>query len=116
MLNIALLHATVPPQVTQLTPNLMRRDNTLDARRHKQAVRCWQLAGLRKAWATWADHMGRKAEAVQALRRVGMKLHAPALSGAWQSWQDYNARRGAKRVCPHNARMSLCALRSLWHT
>ena len=54
----------------------MRRDNTLEARRHKQAVRCWQLAGLRKAWATWVDHMGRRADAVQALRRVGMRLHA----------------------------------------
>ena len=42
--------------------------------------------------------MGRKAEGLQALRRVGMKLHAPALARAWQSWQDYNARRGAKRV------------------
>ena len=61
-------------------------------------MRCWQLAGLRRAWLTWAGHMGRKAEGLQALRRVGMKLHAPALSGAWQSWQNYNARRGAKRV------------------
>ena len=86
-------HSDQPVQVKSTC-----RDNTLEARRQKRALQCWQRTGLRKAWLTWRDHMGSRADAMLALRAVAVRLHAPVLSSAWQAWQAFTARRGAKRV------------------
>ena len=75
-----------------------RRENATEARQHKRALQCWQGLAVRKAWATWQDHMGDRARAMQALRAVAVRLQTPVLSTAWRSWQAYTARRGAKQV------------------
>ena len=92
-----------------LNPCLCLRDNTLEARRHKQALLCWQRTGLRKAWLTWRDHMATREQALQALRVVAMRLQAPVMSSAWQAWGEFTARRGAKRVRPGCAGGRACS-------